>query len=161
MSASNLVYIANIVDIALLYDIELIYIYIAYLKIPCLHHSLCWHLNLVRYRIKNCQHSLSQTTFTSFTSSTSLRCTISNQHRVDIAYIRLPCVHRSYRHHRNVVRYRINICVDITNIVDIAILLDAESISCGQCFHNMFLLLPWHCSVARSSLYKFLVTTYF
>jgi hypothetical protein len=70
----------------------------------------------------SCRHCEPLFLFTSFTSSTSRCCTISNQHRIYI--VNLSCLHRR---HRNVVRYRINIVstlwtfllVYIVHIVDI------------------------------------------
>jgi hypothetical protein len=73
-----LVYIVHIIDIVMLYDIE-----------------------------STCRHCESFFLFTSFTSSTLRYCTISNQHRIDIA--NLSCLRRSHRRHHDVVRYRINI----------------------------------------------------
>jgi hypothetical protein len=84
----------------------------------------------------SCRHCEPLFLFTSFISSTSRCCTISNQHRIYI--VNLSCLHRR---HCDVVRYRINIVstlwtfllVYIVHIVDIAMLYDIESTSCQHC----------------------------
>ena len=112
LTSNNLTYLMNIVEIAILDDIE---------------STLCRHpLPLI-------------TLCTSFKSSTSQCCTISNQHRIDIAYLQLPWLDRPHRRHRSVIRYRINIVSTsftsfqlgyIVYIVEIAMLYDVESTSC-------------------------------
>ena len=53
----------------------------------------------------SCQHRLhSNTLFTLFTSLILQWCTLSNQHRVYVAYITIPCLHRSHRQHRSTKR---------------------------------------------------------
>jgi hypothetical protein len=120
-----------------------------------LHRSHRRHRNVVRYRINIVSTLWSfllvynvhivdivmlYDLFTSFRSSTSWCCTISNQHRVDIVNLS-SSLHRSHRQHCDVVRYRINIVstlwtfllVYIVHIVDIAMLYDIESTSCRHC----------------------------
>ena len=108
---------------------------------PCSHRSHCRHRNVVRYRINILLTSPTLITlFTSFNLLTLQYSTISIQQFVIVLYLK-PCLHRSHRRHRNVVRYRSNICIVstlltsnnlayITYIVDIAVLYDIKSTSC-------------------------------
>ena len=161
------VYTFHIVDIAMLYDIEStlcrhcvsLILFTSFTSstsqcctisnqhrvylLSCLHLSHHRHHNIVRYWINIVLTvCISLILFTSITSSTSQRCTISNQHRVHIVYL-LSCLHRSHRRHHNVVRYRINIvstlCISypvyIDHIIDIATLYDIESTSCWHCVY--------------------------
>lgn len=81
-----LVYIVHIVDIAMLYKI-------------------IW---------TSSRHRLSLISlFTSFTSSISQCYSISYQYRVDIVYLKLPCLYRLHRRHLNIVPCRMNILFEI------------------------------------------------
>ena len=135
LNSDYLVYFVHNIDIAMLYDIKSTS---CRHRIPlnlCLHRSYRRHRNVLRYRINIVSTSPTSNRFvyivhnidivmeydieltscrnrlhliTLITSSTLQCCTISNQHSADIAYHHLPCLHRSHRRHRNLVRYRIN-----------------------------------------------------
>ena len=114
----NIVFIVHIVDIAMLYDIELTLCRHRYLLWPCLHRSHCRHvIESTSYRHRLPLISL----FTFFTSSTLLCCTISNQNRIDIAYLQLftsftmptsQLYTVSNQHHVKMILYEIYITIE-------------------------------------------------